>query len=68
MSRIDRVLISEEWSQAWGEILFGCYLGMSQIIVLWLFKNGGWDWGPNPFRFNNFWLQNQKFKGVVEEA
>lgn len=28
----------------------------------------GWDWGPKPFRFNNFWLQNKKFKGVVEEA
>lgn len=31
-------------------------------------KYGGWDWGPKPFRFNNFWLQNRKFKGVVEEV
>jgi hypothetical protein len=31
-------------------------------------KNGGWDCGPKPFRFNNFWLQNRKFKGVVEEV
>jgi hypothetical protein len=26
------------------------------------------DWGLKPFRFNNFWLQNRNFKGVVEEA
>ena len=31
-------------------------------------KNGGWSWGPTPFRFNNFWLNRSKFKGVVEEA
>jgi len=29
---------------------------------------GGWDWGPKPFRFNNYWLKNREFKGVVEEA
>lgn len=31
-------------------------------------KVGEWDWGPKPFRFNNFLLENMKFKGVVEEA
>jgi hypothetical protein len=31
-------------------------------------KNGGWSWGPTPFRFNNFWLQHGDFKGVVEDA
>jgi len=29
-------------------------------------KVGGWDWGPKPFRFNNFWLENDKLKGEVE--
>jgi hypothetical protein len=31
-------------------------------------KEGGWDWGPRPFRFNDYWLDNRSFKGVVEEA
>jgi hypothetical protein len=31
-------------------------------------KNEGWSWGPTPFRFNNFWLQHQDFKRVIEEA
>jgi hypothetical protein len=26
------------------------------------------DWGPKPFRFNNFWLRHKDFKGVVENA
>jgi len=34
------------------------------LLVL---KLGGWDWGPWPFRFNNFWLDNKNFKGVVED-
>ena len=68
MSRIDRVLISEEWSQIWGEnALWVLPRDVSDHCPLVL-KNGGWDWRPKPFRFNNFWLQNHKFKGVVEEA
>jgi hypothetical protein len=68
MSRIDRVLISEEWSQIWGEnSLWVLPRDVSDHCPLVL-RNGGWDWGPKPFRFNNFWLQNSKFKGVVEEA
>jgi exonuclease III len=35
MSRIDRMLILEEWLQAWGTILFGCCRGMCRIIVRW---------------------------------
>jgi hypothetical protein len=26
------------------------------------------DWGPRPFRFNNHWILNKDFKGLVEEA
>jgi hypothetical protein len=26
------------------------------------------DWGPKPFRFNNFWLQNKDFKDIVTQA
>jgi hypothetical protein len=68
MSRIDRVLISEEWSQIWGEnSLWVLPRDVSDHCPLVL-KNGGWDWGPKPFRFKNFWLEHRKFKGVVEEA
>jgi hypothetical protein len=66
MSRIDRILISDEWAQRWG------------IVVLWVFprdvsdhcplllKYCHDDWVPKPFRFNNFWLENKKFVEVVE--
>lgn len=68
MSRIDRVLISEEWSQAWWEnslwVLSRDVFDHCPLVL----KHGGWDWGPKPFRFNNFWLENLNFKGVVEEA
>jgi hypothetical protein len=56
MSRIDRVLISKEWVQAWGEnalwVLPRDVLDHCPLVL----KNGGWDWGPRLFRFNNFWL------------
>jgi hypothetical protein len=33
------------------------------LLVLML---SDWDWGPKSFRFNNYWLQNRRFKGLVE--
>ena len=33
-----------------------------------ILKEAGWDWGPRPFRFNNYWMEHQNFKRVVEEA
>jgi len=66
MSRIDRVLVSEEWTQFWGpSSLWVLPDDISDHCPLVL-KIDGWDWGPRPFRFNNFWLENNKFKGVVE--
>jgi len=31
-------------------------------------KSGSLEWGPKPFRFNNFWLANNKFKKLVEDV
>lgn len=68
MSRIDRVLISEEWGLLWGDSsLWVLPRDVSDHCPL-ILQHGGWDWGPRPFRFNNFWLENRAFKGVVEEA
>ena len=68
MSRIDKVLISEEWYQCWGDnYLWVLPRDVSDHCPLVL-KKGGWDWGPKPFRFNNFWLENKDFKGVVDDA
>lgn len=68
MSRIDRILISEEWSQAWGESSLWVFPRDVSDHCPLVLKSGGWDWGPKPFRFNNFWIENRKFKGVVDEA
>lgn len=66
MSMIDRVLVSEEWELAWGEVsLWALPRDVSDHCPL-ILKEGGWDWGPKPFRFNNLWLSNSSFKGVVE--
>lgn len=68
MSRIDRVLISEEWNIYWGDsTLWVLPRDVSDHCPLVL-KVGGWDWGPKPFRFKNFWLENRNIKEVVEEA
>jgi hypothetical protein len=68
MSRIDRVLVSEEWLNV---------RGMSSLWVLprdisdhcpLLLKNNVFDWGPKPFRFNNSWIGHKDFKSIVEET
>jgi len=66
MNRIDRVLMSEEWEVVWGEVsLWALPRDVSDHCPL-IVKEGGWDWAPKPFRFNNHWLDNRRFKGVVE--
>jgi len=68
MSRIDRVLISEEWRNLWGDSsLWVLPRDVSDYCPL-ILKEAGWDWGPRPFSFNNYWLENRYFKRVVEEA
>ena len=68
MSRIDRVLISDGWSSGWGVAsLWVLPITISDHCPLVL-KYGNTDWGPKPFRFNNFWLKNKLFKKMVEES
>jgi hypothetical protein len=66
MSRIDRVLVSEDW------------LGLWEIPSLWVLprtvsdhcplvvRYNCVDWGPRPFRFNNHWLIHKEFRQLVE--
>jgi exonuclease III len=66
MSRIDRVLISDEWALRWGSVaLWALPRDVSDHCPL-ILKYSHDDWGPKPFRFNNFWLANSKFKEIVE--
>jgi len=67
MSRIDRVLLSLEWSHLWGETsLWVLPRDVSDHCSF--VKSGRVGLGPKHFRFNNFWLKIREFKGVVEEA
>jgi endonuclease/exonuclease/phosphatase family metal-dependent hydrolase len=66
MSRIDRVLISDEWASRWGEVaLWALPRDVSDHCPL-ILKYSHDDWGPKPFRFNNFWLDNKKCIEIVE--
>jgi hypothetical protein len=66
MSRIDRVLISDEWASTWGGgALWVLPRDVSDHSPLVLkYYNG--NLGPKPFRFNNFWLENKQLLYVVE--
>jgi len=67
MSRIDRVLVLEDWELVWGvPVLWVLPRDISDHCLL-LLKTGESEWGPKPFRFNNYWIVNRKFKKVVEE-
>jgi hypothetical protein len=66
MSRIDRVLISDGWASTWG---FGSLWVIPRDVLdhcPLVLKYPCSDWGPKPFWFNNFWLDNKNFPQVVE--
>jgi hypothetical protein len=68
MSRLDRILISPEWLSLWGST--NVWVGARDVsdhcpLILRYNKD---DWGPKPFCFNNYWLQNKQFKEVVVNA
>ncbi|WJX32289.1 hypothetical protein P8452_20632 [Trifolium repens] len=65
MSRLDRVLLSNEWLSLWGNaVVWVAPRDVSDHCPL-IVKYCNEDWGPKPFRFNNYWLQNKQFKEVV---
>jgi hypothetical protein len=68
MSRIDRALISDEWAQRWGNVaLWAMPRDVSDHCPL-ILKYCHDDWGPKPFRFNNFWFSKRLLNllGVVK--
>jgi hypothetical protein len=67
MSRLDRVLVSEEWNSSWGvQTLRILPRDISDHCPL-ILKNSVIDVRPKPFRFCNHWLMHKDFKGLVEE-
>jgi hypothetical protein len=68
MSRLDRVLVSNDWFDVWGTPnVWVLARDVADHCPLVLRYNSS-DWGPKPFRFNNFWLQNNEFKDLVTNA
>jgi hypothetical protein len=67
-SRLDRVLVSQNWHNEWGNAtLWGLKRDVSDHSPI-LLKYDDYDWGPKPFRFNNFWWGNSSFREVVSKA
>ncbi|GAU47706.1 hypothetical protein TSUD_177110 [Trifolium subterraneum] len=65
MSRLDRVLISQDWDEIWGVAsLWRLKRDVSDHCPL-IVRYDGYDWEPKPFRFNNHWLKNKEFFKVV---
>jgi len=68
MSRIDRALISEDWRDFWGNVVFWSLPRDVSDHCRVILKVESNDWGPKPFRFNNFWLHNKNLKKVVDDV
>jgi hypothetical protein len=67
MSRIDRMLVNDDWLLLWNNpTLWVLPRSVSDHCSL-IVRYSGFDWGPKPFRFNNHWLLNNNFHGVVED-
>jgi hypothetical protein len=68
MSRIDRGWVSPEWMEEWGDCLvWVCSRDVLDHCPLVLIYAES-EWGPKPFRFNNYWLDHKDFKKEVEDC
>ncbi|WJX33388.1 hypothetical protein P8452_21600 [Trifolium repens] len=64
MSRIFRVLMSEDWLDLWpNPSLWVLPRSISDHCPL-VVRYNNVDWGPRPFRFNNHWLLHKVFTGL----
>jgi hypothetical protein len=68
MSRLDRVLVWSSWCDLWGDPSVRVLERDVADHCLLVIKYSSEDWGPKPFRFNNFWFQNKEFRGVFTNA
>ncbi|PNX93718.1 cysteine-rich receptor-like protein kinase [Trifolium pratense] len=65
MSRLDRIMVSSNWLEEWGDTnLWALSRDVSDHCPI-ILRYSNHDWGPKPFRFNNHWLNNKGFKGIV---
>lgn len=67
-SRLDRFLITEGIIEEWG--VTNQWVGdrdISDHCPIWLDCNVE-NWGPKPFRFNNCWLDDNRFSPFVKEC
>jgi hypothetical protein len=58
-------MVSSNWKDVWGEVnLWALPRDVSDHCPI-LLRYSSSDWGPKPFRFNNYWLKHKEFKEVV---
>ncbi|KAK2356246.1 hypothetical protein QL285_093594 [Trifolium repens] len=68
MSKLNRFLISEGWLDRWhNPVVWALSRDVSDHCPIVL-RYSAVDWGPRPFRFKNFWLQNPAFKVFVSKV
>ncbi|GKV32867.1 hypothetical protein SLEP1_g41432 [Rubroshorea leprosula] len=68
MSRIDRFLLSEEWTTKWSDVKqWGLRRSVSDHCPI-LLKNECVDWGPKPFKYYDAWLEQPGCKEVITNA
>jgi hypothetical protein len=68
MSRLDRIFISPSWFDCWGDPLVQVLERDVADHCPLVLRYSSDDWGPKPFRFNNYWLQSNGFKDVIRTA
>jgi hypothetical protein len=67
-SRLDRILVSSNWNDVWGGAsLWALSRDVSDHCPI-ILRHASSDWGPKPFRFNNYWLKNKDFKVIVDRT
>ncbi|GKU90763.1 hypothetical protein SLEP1_g4714 [Rubroshorea leprosula] len=68
ISRLDRILLSEEWLLNWEDVTqWGLKRTISDHCPV-ILKNEKVDWGPKPFRLFDVWMEKPGFRELVEET
>ncbi|XP_019447298.1 PREDICTED: uncharacterized protein LOC109350521 [Lupinus angustifolius] len=68
MSRLDMFLLSAEWIDNWEGVFQWALPRSFSDHCLILLKYKLIKRGPNPFKFNNCWLNHKEFKGFIQNS
>lgn len=66
LGRLDRALVNSYWSDAFSSsVAVGLHTGSSDHSPILVCLDNAINWGPKPFKYNNYWGSDKDFADVI---